>query len=149
METVTLFSKFPFNGCIPGCLNQLYKNSFFRGGDIAAIYTPDAQYCQKMCTFHPRCLLFSFLLVAPTNDPNKRLDISQATSSCLQDWCQIGVRSLEEIKDHFHQKFLDLFFAKQTTGLLTTDTENLDNHSSRSQQREAVMLQPGPGRKSM
>ncbi|XP_075840661.1 plasma kallikrein [Microtus pennsylvanicus] len=55
-----------------GCLNQLYKNSFFRGGDIAAIYTPDAQHCQKMCTFHPRCLLFSFLPVAPANDPNKR-----------------------------------------------------------------------------
>ncbi|XP_029412254.1 plasma kallikrein isoform X2 [Nannospalax galili] len=36
------------------------------------MYTPDARYCQKMCTFHPRCLLFSFLPANSTHEPEKR-----------------------------------------------------------------------------
>nr|XP_045371424.1 plasma kallikrein isoform X2 [Camelus bactrianus] len=55
-----------------GCLTQLYKNTFFRGGDVSAVYTPNAQHCQMMCTFHPRCLLFSFLPASSTHDTNKR-----------------------------------------------------------------------------
>ncbi|XP_042097234.1 plasma kallikrein isoform X2 [Ovis aries] len=55
-----------------GCLTQLYSNTFFRGGDVSAMYTPDAQYCQLMCTFHPRCLLFSFLPENSTSDADKR-----------------------------------------------------------------------------
>ncbi|XP_062933440.1 plasma kallikrein [Cynocephalus volans] len=55
-----------------GCQTQLYKNTFFRGGDVTAMYTPNARHCQMMCTFHPRCLLFSFLLENSTNDPGKR-----------------------------------------------------------------------------
>jgi len=55
-----------------GCLTQLYKNTFFRGGDLTATYTPNAQHCQMMCTFHPRCLLFSFLPESSTNDTGKR-----------------------------------------------------------------------------
>ncbi|XP_045641702.1 plasma kallikrein isoform X1 [Ursus americanus] len=55
-----------------GCLTQLYKNTFFRGGDLTAMYTPNAQHCQMMCTFHPRCLLFSFLPESSTNDTDKR-----------------------------------------------------------------------------
>ncbi|ELK08847.1 Plasma kallikrein, partial [Pteropus alecto] len=54
------------------CRTRLYKNTFFRGGDVTAMYTPNAQHCQKMCTFHPRCLLFSFLPVGSTNDTDKR-----------------------------------------------------------------------------
>ncbi|EFB25442.1 hypothetical protein PANDA_012582, partial [Ailuropoda melanoleuca] len=63
---------FFFNDCITGCLTQLYKNTFFRGGDLTAMYTPNAQHCQMMCTFHPRCLLFSFLPESSTNDTDKR-----------------------------------------------------------------------------
>ncbi|XP_006160529.1 plasma kallikrein [Tupaia chinensis] len=55
-----------------GCLTQFYKNTFFRGGDVTAMYTPNAQHCQMMCTFHPRCLLFSFLPASSTNDSEKR-----------------------------------------------------------------------------
>nr|BAO03248.1 prekallikrein [Canis lupus familiaris] len=55
-----------------GCLTQLYKNTFFKGGDLTAMYTPNAHHCQMMCTFHPRCLLFSFLPESSTNDVNKR-----------------------------------------------------------------------------
>ncbi|XP_012879412.1 PREDICTED: plasma kallikrein [Dipodomys ordii] len=55
-----------------GCLTQLYKNTFFRGGDVTALYSPDAHHCQMVCTFHPRCLLFSFLPSSSTKDPKKR-----------------------------------------------------------------------------
>nr|XP_019591746.1 PREDICTED: plasma kallikrein isoform X2 [Rhinolophus sinicus] len=55
-----------------GCLTQLYKNAFFKGGDVTAMYTPNAQHCQMMCTFHPRCLLFSFLPASSTTDTGKR-----------------------------------------------------------------------------
>ncbi|XP_055003043.1 plasma kallikrein [Sorex araneus] len=54
------------------CLIQFYKNTFFRGGDVAAIYAPNAQHCQMMCTFHPRCLLFSFLPADSTNNTDRR-----------------------------------------------------------------------------
>ncbi|KAM6221016.1 plasma kallikrein [Rhynchocyon petersi] len=55
-----------------GCQTQLYKNTFFRGGDVAAIYSPSEHHCRMMCTFHPRCLLFSFLPASSTNDEQKR-----------------------------------------------------------------------------
>uniref|UniRef100_G1PSR3 Plasma kallikrein n=1 Tax=Myotis lucifugus TaxID=59463 RepID=G1PSR3_MYOLU len=55
-----------------GCLPQLYENVFFRGGDVTAMYTPSAHHCQVMCTFHPRCLLFSFLPASFTNGTDKR-----------------------------------------------------------------------------
>ncbi|XP_055970165.1 plasma kallikrein isoform X2 [Sorex fumeus] len=54
------------------CLIRFYKNAFFRGGDVAAIYAPNAQHCQMMCTFHPTCLLFSFLPADSTNNTDKR-----------------------------------------------------------------------------
>ncbi|XP_054576304.1 plasma kallikrein-like isoform X1 [Eptesicus fuscus] len=55
-----------------GCLTQLYTNVFFRGGDVTAMYTPSAHHCQVMCTFHPRCLLFSFLPASLPNGTDKR-----------------------------------------------------------------------------
>ncbi|XP_049628388.1 plasma kallikrein [Suncus etruscus] len=54
------------------CLIQVYKNTFFRGGDVATFYAPSVQYCQMRCTFHPRCLLFSFLPADSTKNPDKR-----------------------------------------------------------------------------
>ncbi|XP_036157249.1 plasma kallikrein-like [Myotis myotis] len=55
-----------------GCLSQLHENVFFRGGDVTAMYTPSTHHCQVMCTFHPRCLLFSFLPASITNSTDKR-----------------------------------------------------------------------------
>ncbi|XP_047407227.1 plasma kallikrein [Sciurus carolinensis] len=55
-----------------GCLTHLYHNTFFRGGDITALYSPDAEHCRMMCTFHPRCLLFSFLPASSTKEPEKK-----------------------------------------------------------------------------
>ncbi|XP_042324448.1 plasma kallikrein isoform X5 [Sceloporus undulatus] len=43
------------------CLSQMYENTIFSGGDISKVYTPDAEHCQIVCTYHPRCLFFSFL----------------------------------------------------------------------------------------
>ncbi|KAK1341781.1 hypothetical protein QTO34_016530 [Cnephaeus nilssonii] len=54
-----------------GCLTQLHTNVFFRGGDVTAMYTPSAHHCQVMCTFHPRCLLFSFLPASLPNSTDK------------------------------------------------------------------------------
>ncbi|XP_040822156.1 plasma kallikrein [Ochotona curzoniae] len=54
-----------------GCLTQLYQNTFFRGGDVMSMYSPSAEHCRMMCTFHPRCLLFSFLPANSTNDEQK------------------------------------------------------------------------------
>ncbi|XP_057553484.1 plasma kallikrein isoform X2 [Hippopotamus amphibius kiboko] len=54
------------------CLTQLYNNIFFRGGDVSAVYTPTVKHCQMVCTFHPRCLLFSFLPASSTTDTDKR-----------------------------------------------------------------------------
>nr|XP_020016213.1 plasma kallikrein [Castor canadensis] len=69
-QVVYLICLFATVSC--GCLTQLYKNAFFRGGDVMAMYSPDAHHCQKMCTFHPRCLLFSFLPASSTKEPEKR-----------------------------------------------------------------------------
>ncbi|XP_075413353.1 plasma kallikrein [Tenrec ecaudatus] len=54
------------------CLTRRYKNTFFRGGDVTSMYTPNDNHCQMMCTFHPRCLLFSFLPASSTTNTQKR-----------------------------------------------------------------------------
>ncbi|XP_027693342.1 coagulation factor XI-like isoform X5 [Vombatus ursinus] len=53
------------------CMPELYKDKYFQGGDVATIFTPTAKYCQIVCTYHPRCLLFSFLPARSTKDTNK------------------------------------------------------------------------------
>ncbi|XP_077000714.1 plasma kallikrein isoform X1 [Tamandua tetradactyla] len=55
-----------------GCMTQLYKNTFFRGGDVTSVYSPSAEHYRTACTFHPTCLLFSFLPSSSTNDTGKR-----------------------------------------------------------------------------
>ncbi|XP_052018129.1 plasma kallikrein [Apodemus sylvaticus] len=88
-----------------GCLTQLYKNTFFRGGDLAAIYTPDAQYCQKMCTFHPRCLLFSFLEVTPAKETDKRFGcfMKDSITGTLPRIHRTGAVSGHSLKQCGHQ----------------------------------------------
>ncbi|EDL78854.1 rCG59057, isoform CRA_a [Rattus norvegicus] len=88
-----------------GCLSQLYANTFFRGGDLAAIYTPDAQHCQKMCTFHPRCLLFSFLAVSPTKETDKRFGcfMKESITGTLPRIHRTGAISGHSLKQCGHQ----------------------------------------------
>ncbi|XP_053114499.1 plasma kallikrein-like isoform X1 [Hemicordylus capensis] len=43
------------------CVSHVYENTYFQGGDVLMVYTPNVDYCQKVCTYHPRCLLFTYL----------------------------------------------------------------------------------------
>ncbi|KAM6073099.1 coagulation factor XI-like isoform 1-T1 [Theristicus caerulescens] len=54
------------------CVTQIYENTYFQGGDLATVFTPSANYCQVVCTYHPTCLLFTYLPEAWTKDPAKR-----------------------------------------------------------------------------
>ncbi|XP_071599450.1 coagulation factor XI-like isoform X1 [Heliangelus exortis] len=54
------------------CVTQIYENTYFQGGDLTTVFTPNANYCQVVCTYHPTCLLFTYLPVGWTKDPAKR-----------------------------------------------------------------------------
>ncbi|XP_074444332.1 coagulation factor XI-like isoform X2 [Larus michahellis] len=54
------------------CVTQIYENTYFQGGDLATFFTPSANYCQVVCTYHPTCLLFTYLPAAWTKEPAKR-----------------------------------------------------------------------------
>uniref|UniRef100_A0A6J0TLP5 Plasma kallikrein isoform X3 n=1 Tax=Pogona vitticeps TaxID=103695 RepID=A0A6J0TLP5_9SAUR len=50
-----------FSSVYSECISQVYKNTYIQGGDISRVYTPDEEYCRTVCTYHPRCLVFSYL----------------------------------------------------------------------------------------
>ncbi|XP_077000687.1 coagulation factor XI [Tamandua tetradactyla] len=52
------------------CVTKLFKDTYFQGGDITTVVTPSAKYCQIVCTYHPKCLLFTFM-VESSEDPTK------------------------------------------------------------------------------
>ncbi|XP_064917194.1 coagulation factor XI isoform X2 [Columba livia] len=54
------------------CVTQTYENTYFQGGDLTVVFTPSANYCQVVCTYHPTCLLFTYLPATWTKDPAKR-----------------------------------------------------------------------------
>ncbi|XP_031464690.1 coagulation factor XI-like [Phasianus colchicus] len=54
------------------CVTQIYENTYFQGGDLTTVFTPSANYCQIVCTYHPTCLLFTYLPVTWTKDPAQR-----------------------------------------------------------------------------
>uniref|UniRef100_A0A8C3L8I8 Coagulation factor XI n=1 Tax=Chrysolophus pictus TaxID=9089 RepID=A0A8C3L8I8_CHRPC len=54
------------------CVTQIYENTYFQGGDLTTVFTPSANYCQIVCTYHPTCLLFTYLPVMWTKDPAQR-----------------------------------------------------------------------------
>ncbi|XP_058526390.1 coagulation factor XI [Ochotona princeps] len=43
------------------CVTKLFRGIYFQGGDITTVFTPNAKHCQLVCTYHPRCLLFTFM----------------------------------------------------------------------------------------
>ncbi|KAM9194658.1 plasma kallikrein [Dugong dugon] len=83
-----------------GCVTQLYKNTFFRGGDVSSTYSPSAQHCQMICTFHPRCLLFSFLPASSTNATKKRFGcfLKESTTGILPRAPKAGAISGHSLK---------------------------------------------------
>ncbi|XP_015745547.2 plasma kallikrein isoform X1 [Python bivittatus] len=50
-----------FSSARSECMSKIYRNTYIQGGDISKVYTPTADYCQMVCTYHPRCLLFSYI----------------------------------------------------------------------------------------
>uniref|UniRef100_A0A8V0YQZ6 Kallikrein B1 n=1 Tax=Gallus gallus TaxID=9031 RepID=A0A8V0YQZ6_CHICK len=54
------------------CVTQIYENTYFQGGDLTTVFTPSANYCQIVCTYHPTCLFFTYLPVTWTKDPAQR-----------------------------------------------------------------------------
>ncbi|XP_065552191.1 coagulation factor XI isoform X2 [Lathamus discolor] len=54
------------------CVTQIYEDTYFQGEDLTTVFTPSANYCQVVCTFHPTCLLFTYLPATWTKDPEKR-----------------------------------------------------------------------------
>ncbi|XP_054845908.1 plasma kallikrein isoform X2 [Eublepharis macularius] len=61
-----------FTSVCSECVPKIYENTYFRGGDIAKVLTPTLDYCQIVCTYHPRCLLFSYLPGNGTENPANR-----------------------------------------------------------------------------
>ncbi|CAH6787252.1 F11 [Phodopus roborovskii] len=53
------------------CITKLFRDTCFQGGDISTVFTPSAEYCQLVCTHHPRCLLFTFMAESSSDDPTK------------------------------------------------------------------------------
>ncbi|XP_060134760.1 plasma kallikrein [Zootoca vivipara] len=49
-----------FSSVSSECVSEIYENTYFEGGDISKVYAPNADYCQMVCTYHPKCLLFSY-----------------------------------------------------------------------------------------
>ncbi|XP_059577792.1 plasma kallikrein isoform X6 [Alligator mississippiensis] len=54
------------------CMTQIYENTYFQGGDVMTVFTPNVNYCQIVCTYHPTCLLFTYLPPTGIHDPTKR-----------------------------------------------------------------------------
>ncbi|XP_061439840.1 plasma kallikrein isoform X2 [Rhineura floridana] len=50
-----------FSSVCSECVREIYENTYFQGGDVSMVYTPNEDYCQIMCTYHPRCLVFSYM----------------------------------------------------------------------------------------
>nr|XP_033814737.1 plasma kallikrein-like [Geotrypetes seraphini] len=42
------------------CLSDIHQNTEFEGDNITSVFAPDATICQKICTFYPNCLFFTF-----------------------------------------------------------------------------------------
>ncbi|XP_034627936.1 plasma kallikrein [Trachemys scripta elegans] len=63
---------FLFTSVSSECITQIYENIYFQGGDVSTVFTPNLDYCRIVCTYHPRCLLFTYLPATWTKDPAKR-----------------------------------------------------------------------------
>ncbi|KAM4781483.1 plasma kallikrein isoform 3-T4 [Cyanocitta cristata] len=83
------------------CVTQIYENTFFQGGDLTTVFTPTANYCQVVCTYHPTCLLFTYLPATWTKDPAKR-------RKCFLKHTSIGtpasIKMLDEVVSGFSLK---------------------------------------------
>ncbi|XP_068955654.1 plasma kallikrein-like [Petaurus breviceps papuanus] len=88
------------------CVTQFYENTFFKGGDVDAVHTPTAEHCQRVCTFHPRCILFSFLPANAINDENKRFGcfLKDSASGILPRMTRTNAVSGHSLKQCIYQR---------------------------------------------
>ncbi|XP_043994628.1 coagulation factor XI-like [Gambusia affinis] len=57
-------SGFSLKSCNPDprpCFSQVFQNVDFLGADYRALFTPDYQECQRVCTQDPGCQFFTFI----------------------------------------------------------------------------------------
>uniref|UniRef100_A0A8D0HF36 Coagulation factor XI n=1 Tax=Sphenodon punctatus TaxID=8508 RepID=A0A8D0HF36_SPHPU len=57
----TFYFVFLFASVYSECMTQIYENTYFQGGDLLTVFTPSVEHCRIVCTYHPRCLLFTYL----------------------------------------------------------------------------------------
>ncbi|XP_066489000.1 coagulation factor XI-like [Tiliqua scincoides] len=63
-----------FSSVYSECVTQVYQDTSFQGGDIATVFAPDMESCQIVCTYHPRCLFFTYLRGNWTENNFKRFE---------------------------------------------------------------------------
>ncbi|XP_069487649.1 plasma kallikrein-like isoform X2 [Ambystoma mexicanum] len=44
-----------------GCMSDIFQEIDFSGDDITSVFAPDVHTCQKICTYYPNCLFFTFV----------------------------------------------------------------------------------------
>lgn len=65
VASLFLLCDLAYGDCVPG----LEQDVLFQGGDLGTVFAPDVEYCQMVCSFSPRCLMFSYLSVSwPTDN---------------------------------------------------------------------------------
>ncbi|XP_073910887.1 coagulation factor XI isoform X2 [Castor canadensis] len=87
------------------CMTELFKDTSFQGGDIHTVFTPSAEYCQMVCTHHPRCLIFTFMAESSSEDSSK-------CNICLLKYTQTGtptgIMKLNNVVSGFSLKYCAL-----------------------------------------
>ncbi|XP_063776869.1 plasma kallikrein-like [Pseudophryne corroboree] len=51
-----------------GCRRDLFQTMEFSGDSLASVIAPDVNTCQKICTFYPNCLFFTYI-TTERNEP--------------------------------------------------------------------------------
>ncbi|KAM4048847.1 plasma kallikrein [Anomaloglossus baeobatrachus] len=93
----SLFLLFDFS--CGDCVPELQHDVLLQGGDLSTVFTPDAEYCQMVCTFSPRCLMFSYLPASWPNDNERFACILKASPTLtLQKVVMLGTISGHSLK---------------------------------------------------
>lgn len=92
-----------FNNLVSECKTDLSEDVDFPGNDITSVLAPDANFCQKICTYHPRCLFFTFverewnidqrrfycyLKQTATGAPSRITKLQNVVSGFSLKWCK-------------------------------------------------------------
>ncbi|KAM8938828.1 plasma kallikrein-like [Pelodytes ibericus] len=70
-NVISGFSLKPCGKSTLGCRSDLFQSIVFSGDNLTSVFAPDVHTCQKICTFYPNCLFFTFFK-KESNDPSER-----------------------------------------------------------------------------